>query len=76
MTTQSFESLPDDAEFLRVDSRGRVNLSRFTQPGQKYLGRCEDDGTVVLRPAVVMTAQQFQALAAPVETRPPGEPVM
>lgn len=75
MTTQTLSPDAENPELLRVDSRGRINLARFTGPGCNYLGHKEDDGTIILRPAVVMTAREFRALAAPAAAATPSEPV-
>jgi hypothetical protein len=52
------------ARFL-VDERGRVSLGRLRPAPGPYLGVVEPDGTVVLRPAAVMTRSQARLLASP-----------
>jgi hypothetical protein len=47
------------------DERGRVSLGRLHPAPGPYLGVVEDDGTVVLRPAAVMTVSQARLLANP-----------
>lgn len=48
-----------------VDPRGRVSLGRLHAAPGRYLGEVEPDGTVVLRPATVITATQSALLANP-----------
>lgn len=48
-----------------MDERGRVSLGRLHPAPGPYLGVVEDDGTVVLRPAAVMTVSQARLLANP-----------
>jgi len=48
---------------IDVDERGRVSLGRLHPEPGPYLGVVEPDGTVVLRPAAVMTAAQARLLA-------------
>ncbi|MHB2022641.1 MAG: hypothetical protein ACYCO3_04820 [Mycobacteriales bacterium] len=48
-----------------VDARGRVSLGRLHPKPGPYLGQVEPDGTVVLRPAAVMTQAQAALLANP-----------
>jgi hypothetical protein len=51
---------------LDVDSRGRVSLGRLAQPGhRRYLAHVEADGTIVLTPAVVVSALEAEILADP-----------
>ena len=50
---------------IDVDDRGRVSLGRLRPAPGPYLGVVEPDGTVVLRPAAVMTASQARLLARP-----------
>jgi hypothetical protein len=49
-----------------VDSRGRISLGRLAREGtQRYLAHVEDDGTIVLRPAVVVTELEARLLTDP-----------
>jgi hypothetical protein len=48
---------------IDMDERGRVSLGRLHPAPGPYLGVVEDDGTVVLRPAAVMTVSQARLLA-------------
>jgi len=50
---------------IDVDERGRVSLGRLRPAPGPYLGVVEPDGTVVLRPAAVMTVSQARLLAKP-----------
>lgn len=50
---------------IDVDERGRVSLGRLHPSPGPYLGVVEADGTVVLRPAAVMTVSQARLLASP-----------
>lgn len=50
---------------IDVDDRGRVSLGRLRPAPGAYLGVVEPDGTVVLRPATVMTTSQARLLASP-----------
>lgn len=50
---------------IDMDERGRVSLGRLHPAPGPYLGVVEPDGTVVLRPAAVMTAAQARLLANP-----------
>ena len=40
---------------VETDARGRTNLSKFSRQG-RFLGRQEADGTIILEPAVIVTA--------------------
>jgi hypothetical protein len=40
---------------IETDSRGRTNLSRFAK-NARFLAHQEDDGTIVLEPARLITA--------------------
>ena len=48
---------------LETDSRGRVSLGRLGDTQDRYLATIDDDGTIVLTPAVVMPAHQAALLA-------------
>jgi hypothetical protein len=49
-----------------VDSRGRVSLGRLRQEGtERYLAHVEHDGTIILQPAVVMSAAEARLLNDP-----------
>ena len=50
---------------IDMDERGRVSLGRLHPAPGPYLGVVEPDGTVVLRPATVMTKSQARLLANP-----------
>ena len=48
---------------LEVDSRRRISLGPLAEH-DRYLVEVEEDGTIVLTPAVVMSAAQARLLAA------------
>ncbi|MGD0063296.1 MAG: hypothetical protein ABSB76_07635 [Streptosporangiaceae bacterium] len=48
---------------LEVDSRRRISLGSLAEH-DRYLVDVEEDGTIVLTPAVVMSAAQARLLAA------------
>jgi hypothetical protein len=48
---------------IAIDSRGRASLGRLHPTAGRYLGEVQSDGTVVLRPATVMTALQARLFA-------------
>jgi hypothetical protein len=48
---------------LEVDSRRRISLGSLAEH-DRYLVEVEEDGTIVLTPAVVMSAAQARLLAA------------
>jgi hypothetical protein len=48
---------------LEVDSRRRISLGSLAEH-DRYLVAVEEDGTIVLTPAVVMSAAQARLLAA------------
>jgi hypothetical protein len=51
---------------LELDARGRAQLGRYVKDGcTRYLVNVEDDGTIVLTPAVVMSAMEASILADP-----------
>jgi hypothetical protein len=50
---------------IDIDERGRVSLGRLHPTPGPYLGVVEADGTVVLRPAAVMTVGQARLLSRP-----------
>jgi hypothetical protein len=56
----------DKQSVLEVDSRRRISLGALAEH-DRYLVDVEEDGTIVLTPAVVMSAAQARLLAA-VET--------
>ena len=57
---------PATDQIVEVDSRGRISLGRLGRSEtQRYLARVEDDGTIVLQPAVVVSAFEARALADP-----------
>ena len=49
---------------LEVDSRRRISLGALATH-DRYLVEVEDDGTIVLTPAVVMSVAQANLMAAP-----------
>jgi hypothetical protein len=52
--------------FLEVDARRRLTLGRVGRPGdQRYLATTEPDGTIILRPAVVMTELEARLMTNP-----------
>lgn len=61
MTTQTTTEVLVDR-----DTRGRVSLARVSSHlADRYLARIEDDGVIVLEPAVVMTEAQAKLNALP-----------
>jgi hypothetical protein len=60
------ESTEGTKSLLEVDARRRISLGALAEH-DRYLVEVEDDGTIVLTPAVVMSAAQARLLAA-VET--------
>lgn len=54
---------PTRQSLLEVDSRKRISLGSLAEH-DRYLAEVEDDGTIVLTPAVVMSAAQARLLAA------------
>lgn len=48
---------------LEVDTRGRISIGSLATH-DRYLVEVEDDGTIVLTPAVVMSAVEARLLAA------------
>ncbi|OBI77121.1 hypothetical protein A5664_02550 [Mycolicibacterium fortuitum] len=42
---------------IETDSRGRTNLSKFSK-NDRFLARQEDDGTIVLEPARIVSAAE------------------
>jgi hypothetical protein len=48
-------------QILEVDDRRRVSLGRLAEHS-RYLVRKEDDGTLILEPAVVLTAFEARVL--------------
>lgn len=45
---------------IETDGRGRTSLSKFAESAKnaRFLGRQEEDGTIILEPAVLVTAAQ------------------
>jgi hypothetical protein len=65
---------------IEPDDRGRVSLSKI--PGanaERYLARRLSDGSVILQPAVLMSQQALDSLAALAKAKrsdaPPGRPL-
>lgn len=42
---------------VETDARGRTNLSKFSK-GDRFLARREDDGTIILEPARIVSAAE------------------
>lgn len=49
---------------LELDDRRRVSLGKLAEHS-RYLVRKEDDGTLILEPAVVLTAFEARVLGSP-----------
>lgn len=62
MTAEPIEPGPE--VLIELDPRRRVSLGRLGHH-DRYLGHEEDDGTIVLVPAVVMSELQARFLASP-----------
>ncbi len=58
-------TVPFGAPVVEVDSRRRVSLSRTEQPFDRYFLTEQPDGTIVLTPAVVITAFEAKVLQDP-----------
>jgi hypothetical protein len=54
--------------WLELDSRRRLSLGQIAKH-DRYLAEIEEDGTIVLTPAVVMTEAEARLLAAPETAR-------
>ena len=55
-----------EAVLVELDRRRRVSLGRIGHEGHsRYLASVESDGTIVLRPAVVMTELEASFLSNP-----------
>ena len=53
-----------DVPVVEVDSRRRISLSKIGRPEYtRYFVHAQPDGTIVLTPAVVMTALEAKVLA-------------
>ena len=50
---------------IEVDERGRTSLGRLHPAPGRYVGEVQSDGTVVLRPATVMSRAQAKLLSRP-----------
>ena len=57
----------EDALEFETDDRGRISIARFGEvvKGRKWLGTMEDDGTVILRPATLLSDDQLRFLHNP-----------
>ena len=56
MTSMSAEPVEP---LIELDDRGRTNLRRFGgEPHARYLVSVRPDGTIILQPAVVLTAHE------------------
>ena len=53
----------DPRVFLELDSRKRISLGALAKH-RLYLASVDDQGVIVLTPAVVMTAAEAEALGA------------
>ena len=59
-------STPRKEHLVEVDDRRRIALGKIGRPQDtRYLATAHPDGTIVLRPAVVMTEAQLRYLANP-----------
>ena len=57
---------PDDRPLLELDERRRASFGRIGRSEhRRYLVDEEPDGTIILRPAVVMTEDEARFLAHP-----------
>ncbi len=63
MTTQRMESTAEDAQLIELDSRRRTTVR--TGHHSRYLVTEEDDGTLIWRPAVVLTEDELALRDAP-----------
>jgi hypothetical protein len=55
-----------ESVILETDPRNRRSLARLgVPPGRRYLARVEEDGVVILEPAVVMTEAEARLHANP-----------
>jgi hypothetical protein len=54
-----------DVAIIEVDERGRTSLGRLHPAPGRYVGEVQSDGTVVLRPATVMSRTQARLLSRP-----------
>ncbi len=53
-------------QIVEVDSRRRISLGRLGRAEHtRYLAQVEDDGTIVLTPAVVVSALEARVLSDP-----------
>ena len=58
--------MSSEAVLVELDRRRRVSLGRIGHEGHsRYLASVESDGTIVLRPAVVMTELEASFLSNP-----------
>lgn len=53
------------SRIVEVDSRRRLSLGADTEPGRTYLVEVDEDGTIILSPAVVMSQSEARLLARP-----------
>lgn len=54
-----------DVTIVEVDERGRTSLGRLHPQAGRYLAEVQSDGTLVLRPAEVMSKAQARLLGRP-----------
>jgi len=58
--------MSSEAVLVELDRRRRVSLGRIGHEGHsRYLANVESDGTIILRPAVVMTELEASFLSNP-----------
>ena len=57
--------MPDNENLIEVDSRGRVTLGRLAGEHKRFLVSADQDGTILLRPAVVRSAIEDRMLRDP-----------
>jgi hypothetical protein len=55
----------DDVAPIEVDARGRTSLGRLHPAAGTYIGEVQSDGTVVLRPAEVLSKAQAKLYGRP-----------
>jgi hypothetical protein len=59
-------AMPDDVAVVEVDSRRRVSLGKIGRPEDtRYIVQAEEDGSITLTPAVVMSAAEAKLLRHP-----------
>ena len=53
-----------DGVLIETDGRGRTNLSKLSKNG-RFLAHLQNDGTIVLEPATIVTASQERLMRNP-----------